>query len=588
MLLLVAPLMVHTFLLYKEATRQTVIDNLNELALLSRAESAFLYQLIRGDFSDIKTITLLGDFAKGDDKLLDEHVLSQVAVMENLSSLYIAEHVGQSWKIILAANPDRMGKEDLEASRFNKIMSLGNLVYLYQDLEVGKRELRLGMSISPSKVMIMGVPLESIASTLIRYPSYNLTPIIGFSEKDNGLYYGSLPGFSLQTCKLYAPEELIDISSQPYSNFILNEGYQSVGVKIPISGESFYLVVALSREQFLDASSQVAFLHLFQLTILFALLGGGGVFFLTTRIARPLRHFFECLDKVSSGNLNVRYENDSLGFELNVLGQKFNQMVLSLEAHIQEAKQQRLAKELLKQELGIGHDIQKTILRVRVPELSSITLAQAFTPAKEVSGDFYDVFMLDDHRILFSVADTSGKGISACLYSLGVRSTIHALAKSASSLESLLLQVNEHFIEDAESMGTFVTLFVAILDLNTSKVIYASCGHPPAYLITDSGIQELSTQGISLGIKRDVKFKTAELTLLENQKIFLYTDGVIEAHNNTHQLYGKERLEAFLKLQMTHSPSVLVHDLQRDIELFGEGAEIQDDITMLCIEKRKT
>lgn len=586
LILLVLPLFVHAFLLYRQAIYQTAVDNLTNLSLLARSESSYIKQLIQKDILDIKTIELLANFEAASDNNNLNAKFAQIAVSEELSSFFLVEKDNSSqWQILAAAHSERVGIKDINSDQFDRILNQGTAVYLFFDPLVQKKELRIGFAISASRVIVSGTLLEGVSSQLVKIPSLKHTPIAAFVTLDNNLFYSTLADFSLETCKIYIPEELVDISSLPKQTLKIEEGVNFVGVKVPVAGESFFLIIALAKNQFLEFSSTDTFNHLLQITILFALLGGGGLVILTIRIAKPLQQLFTCLDEVESGNLKAEYKNDKLGFDLNVLGQKFNQMLSKLNLSIEEAKNEKTAKELLKQELSIGRSIQKAILTTSLHHMGSYNFSYAFLPAMEVSGDFYDVYKLSDETVLFAVADTSGKGISACLYSLGARSMLRALAKSGASLETILYQLNEQFLEDAEKYGTFITAFIGILNIKTNHITYASCGHPPAYIISKEGLELVSSGGIALGIDSNTNYKTGVISINEGQKFLIYTDGVIEACNKKGELYSQARLENFLKAEKAYSSSSIVQDLKHEIEKFSDTYELFDDVTILCIEK---
>lgn len=586
LILLVLPLFVHAFLLYRQAIYQTSIDNLTNLSLLAKAESSFVKQIIQKDVLDLKTIQMLAQFNKA---TTDENLnakFAQLAVGEELSSFFLVEKDADGlWQIVAAAHPERLAQKDINSDEFNQILNLGTSVYLFFDPITQKKELRIGFAISPHRIIVSGTPLEEICAQLVKTPSLKHTPIAAFVTINNDLYYSTRADFSLINSKLYIPEELVDISSLPKQALKVDNGFNFVGVKVPVAAESFYLVVALTKDQFLDFSSQETFHHLLQITILFALLGGGGLVLITIRIAKPLQQLFSCLDQVESGNLKALYKEDRLGFDLNVLGQKFNQMLSKLNLSIEEAKIEKTAKELFQQELSIGQNIQKAILTTSLHHAGSYNFSYAFVPAMEVSGDFYDVYKISDDKVLFAVADTSGKGISACLYSLGARSMLRALAKSGASLETILYQLNEQFLEDAEKHGTFITAFVGVLDIKKDEINYASCGHPPAYLVSKEGLEKITTGGIALGIDSDTKYKTQTLKLVQGQKLVIYTDGVIEACNKKGELYSVERFETFLKAENGYSSSSLVQDVKHEIKKFSDTLELFDDVTILCIER---
>ena len=585
LLLLVLPLLIHAFLLYKEGLRQSVTDNLNQLSLLARSEGTFIQQLINENLMEMKTIEVLEDYAHKDFKQ-ENATLAQIALSEELTSCFVAEKSSNNyWTILAAANPERLSQKDIDNDQYNKILALGTSVYLISDPLIGKKELRIGHAFSENRIFIFGRALENLSSQLIKIPASEQSPIVAFMKTDSDVYFSNRTNFEVSESRLFSPEELFELSMSSKQNLKLESNESFIGVKIPIGNNAFYLVIALTKQEFFGLSSTHVFNHLLQLAILFAVVGGGSVFYLASRIARPIKQLFKCLDKVGEGDLKIRYENDPLGFELNVLGQEFNQMLENLEAHIQEAKQERLSKELLKQELIIGQEIQSSILKTSLQKSGDFIFAHAFLPAKEVSGDFFDVYKIDDKNVLLSVADTAGKGISACLYSLGCRSVLRALAKSGMSLDLILTKANELLLDDAEYQGTFITAFIAILNIEESLLTYSCCGHHPALLLNGKNIDLLTTEGMALGVDQNLVFQTKTHTIEPNQKILIYTDGVVEAQNKQDLMYGFNNLKTLLSSQSSSSAQILIGSLQKDVEKFIENSPLYDDLTILCIER---
>jgi sigma-B regulation protein RsbU (phosphoserine phosphatase) len=164
---------------------------------------------------------------------------------------------------------------------------------------------------------------------------------------------------------------------------------------------------------------------------------------------------------------------------------------------------------------------------------------------------------------------------------------LRALAKSGISLEKIIKEMNELFLDDAENQGAFITAFIGLLDLETSQLTYASCGHPSAYLITNQRVESLQGEGMALGADLNLVYAIHHLDMKQGDKILIYTDGVIEAQNQNSEMYTPSRLNRFLESQKVHTAAVCVHDLSSDVMAFTDKAELHDDVTILCFEKRK-
>ncbi len=319
------------------------------------------------------------------------------------------------------------------------------------------------------------------------------------------------------------------------------------------------------------------------LFIFVGVIGGGAVFLLSRRIGKPLKALCKTMTRVSEGGVHVRYTPDWMGFEINQLGKQFNETLDSLLLHQQEAERERIGRERLAEELKIGHEIQMSLLPTHLPNLPEIDMAPGYLPAKEVSGDFYDLFQLENGTILLAVADTAGKGISACLYSLGLRSMIRSLARTTKDLSEIVLQANDLFWIDARNSGMFVTLWLGIYDPAKHLLTYCTQGHPPGLLKRGNHIQELWTGGIALGAQQLDAIPTAQITLAEGDFLFLYTDGIIEAHDPDAQLFGQKRLREFILRKKKESSQQFVDQLLEEIHLFSQGSPQHDDIAMLAL-----
>jgi serine phosphatase RsbU (regulator of sigma subunit) len=321
----------------------------------------------------------------------------------------------------------------------------------------------------------------------------------------------------------------------------------------------------------------------FTLVVLIGLLGGIGVFLLMRRMAKPFEGLRETMQKVSEGAQYVRYLPDKMGFEINTLGMQFNQTVDELLKRTKEAEAERLERESLLQQLKIGHQIQRSMLPASLPELPGLDVAPGYLAAQEVSGDFYDLFPLDDHRFLFVVADSAGKGISACLYSLGFRSALRAFALTGSSLADIIKQANDLLLLDTGNSGFFITAWIGIYDVKTKTLEYCSQGHPPALLKRQGELQELSTHGISFGVEELIGDSIKSIILQNGDFLLLYTDGILEAHNPNQQFFGKKRLENLILRSEYKFSEQFIENLFSEIQLFSHGSPQYDDITFLVM-----
>ena len=341
--------------------------------------------------------------------------------------------------------------------------------------------------------------------------------------------------------------------------------------------------LSVSKESIQNAYERDMFFRLSSLLLFIACIGGFFVWLFTRRMARPLKTLCIAMQKVEEGALHTRYMPDWMGFEINVLGGQFNATLDALISQQKATEEEKLAREKLAEELRIGRDIQASLLPSQLPEMPEIEVAAGFYPAKEVGGDFYDFHLLDQGALFLAIADTAGKGIPACLYSLGLRSALRSFASLSTNLSEILLRTNALFCSDAKQTGMFATLWAAIYEPNQRRLTYCNQGHHPAFLMRSGYLRELTTEGIALGAHPLETLSAHAITLEVGDLLFLYTDGIIEAHDSNQQLFGAERLKEFLHRHLGNPAKDIRDQLLQEVHRFSQGKAQHDDLTAVAL-----
>ncbi|MBQ0040702.1 MAG: PP2C family protein-serine/threonine phosphatase [Clostridiales bacterium] len=241
----------------------------------------------------------------------------------------------------------------------------------------------------------------------------------------------------------------------------------------------------------------------------------------------------------------------------------------------------------IEEELNTAANIQASMLNTEFPDYNSFRLYASMTPAKEVGGDFYDFFMLDDTHVGIVMADVSGKGVPASLFMVRAKTLLLEATSSDSDLGEVFTRVNNKLCQNNEQ-GLFVTAFEGILDLTTGEFRYVNAGHelPFIYSAENKTFTPKQTKAaFVLGGMEGLKYKEGGIiTLKPGDKIFQYTDGVTEATDANNQLFGMERLEETLNSYSDSIPKDLLHNVKCEIDQFVGEAPQFDDLTMLCLE----
>ena len=304
-------------------------------------------------------------------------------------------------------------------------------------------------------------------------------------------------------------------------------------------------------------------------------------------ITKPLLRLKSDVQVISKGDLQRRAQvvtNDEIGD----LATSFNNMAVSLDKYIKDLTSVTAEKERIGAELDVAKHIQSSMLPCifpPYPDRKEFEIYATMQPAKEVGGDFYDFFMVDNAHLAIVMADVSGKGVPAALFMVIGKTLIKDHTTPESDLGDVFAEVNNMLCE-SNSEGLFITAFEGVLDLRTGEFRFVNAGHEPPYIAHagDPFAPHKIRPGFVLAGMEDVRYKAGSIQLEPGDKIFQYTDGVTEATDANNNLYGAERLNAILNTVKDLTPNDILPAVKKDIDKFVGDAPQFDDITMLCLE----
>lgn len=287
------------------------------------------------------------------------------------------------------------------------------------------------------------------------------------------------------------------------------------------------------------------------------------------------------LEAITAGELD-RKVNVRRSTEFEMLSDSINAMVDHLKELISESEH-RIAKEL-----EFARSVQLSSLTTEFELNPAVDVFAKTEPAKEVGGDFYDVYMLDDTHIVILIADVSGKGIPAAMFMMRARTSIKALAQSGLPIGEVFVRVNNRLCFN-NTGELFITAWMGILDLTSGEIEYVNAGHNPP-LLKRNGTYEffVTKRNLVLAAMEDYQYKSEKVSIAPGDEIFLYTDGVTEAININEELFGEERLVNYIN---SLDKDMVAEDICDSIfekvgEYAGEGVDQFDDITMLSLKYR--
>ncbi len=278
------------------------------------------------------------------------------------------------------------------------------------------------------------------------------------------------------------------------------------------------------------------------------------------------------------------------GDELEELSGTFNQMYCEMRGYLKNLVSVTAEKERIGTELNVATNIQADMLPCifpAFPDRNDFDIFASMTPAKEVGGDFYDFFLLDDDHLAMVIADVSGKGVPAALFMVISKTLIKDQAQMCRSPKTILEEVNNK-IDESNGEGMFVTVWLGILTISTGKIVAANAGHEYPALKKPGGKFELikDKHGMMVGAMPGIMYSEYEMELEKGGCLFLYTDGVPEATDANNQLFGTDRMIDALNKDPDASLADLLGNVKKATDEFIGEAPQFDDLTMLAVTRK--
>ncbi len=320
-----------------------------------------------------------------------------------------------------------------------------------------------------------------------------------------------------------------------------------------------------------------------------AVLGGIlliSVILLVLLIIRPIKKVAYEAEKFVSDNANV---SEVLGKirthdEIHTLSESLLSLEYGVKDYIADITRITTEKERIAAELGVATKIQADMLPKDFPKRKELELYAAMTPAKEVGGDFYDFFFVDDDHIALVMADVSGKGVPAALFCVVAKAVIRDKVMLGGDPDALLYEVNNILCRD-NGAGLFITVWLGILDIRTGLVTYVNAGHEyPIISMNESSVEVIEKDNCPpLAAMEDTEFEVETIQMKKGDNLFLYTDGVPEAKATDGSRFGMDRLVETLKRYEGKSPEYIVTNLKNEIDAFQPKDDPFDDVTIMSI-----
>ena len=280
--------------------------------------------------------------------------------------------------------------------------------------------------------------------------------------------------------------------------------------------------------------------------------------------------------------------SSSSSFELIELSDTMAEMEKEIYDSISEIRRVSAEKERMAAEMDIAANIQRSALPKEFPKCQGYDLYASMDPAKEVAGDFFDFFFIDDDHLAIIIADVSGKGVPAALFMMRGKEILRNCAIDGISPAKILKKANDMLSVDNDS-SMFITVWMGVLTVSTGVIVAASAGHEYPFIMGEDGVFRLfkDKHGIPCGSMEGMSYRDYRITIPKGGGLFLYTDGVPEAMNTSEEYFGMERIEKSLNRYSGSSAREITEGVKRDVDSFAGEADQYDDITMVCVMAEK-
>ena len=314
-----------------------------------------------------------------------------------------------------------------------------------------------------------------------------------------------------------------------------------------------------------------------------------GALTVSKRIVKPLETMTQRVISLGGEDLQFMMEDTyRTGDEIEALAESFATLSARTLEYVDQVRKVTAEKERIGAELTLATQIQASMLPhifPAFPERSEFDIFASMDPAKEVGGDFYDYFLIDDDHLCMVIADVSGKGVPAALFMMASKIILQSVAMMGLSPAGILQRTNEAICSNNEAQ-MFVTVWLGILELSTGKLTAANAGHEFPAIRKPNGDFELyrDKHGFVIGGMDGVRYREYELQLEPGSKLFVYTDGVAEATSAEKELFGTERMIDALNTDPKAAPQEILKNVRASVDGFVKEAEQFDDLTMLCVE----
>ena len=383
------------------------------------------------------------------------------------------------------------------------------------------------------------------------------------------------------------PLPVVSDKDPPFFEFIFDEQVQ-IASQVYIPSMRLSLVGYSQKETFFGSAVR-HFLFIYAIYGLILLVGGAVTYWLSIWISRPLRQLIHIMGEVRQGNLGVRFKEAALGFEINMLGNRFNTMIHTLLFNMGRAEDERVKKEAYQREVEICREVQKSLISFQMPSIESARVSAFYLPAIEVGADFYYFFYKTtqekENVLAFIVADVVGRGISPCLYALSARSLLRAYSTLHDDVGTILRLTNNDFINDMGGTSEILNLCLGLYHTESRILYYCLCGGVMGIIKKKNGHMTMLKQtGVRLGSEQLYNYQSESVKLDSGDTLILYTRGLFKMTNPQQTQFSEKQLEIIVQSPQWNTTQDFINALTTTIQEFTQGTPQEEEVVIVALK----
>lgn len=612
----ILPMTIYFLLFFYWQYKEEIGTDIHRLSDIGQSKVSYLNQLVNDQYAVLDILDVLIDLhnpqvIKNFDRNLPLLHEASIGIPGQLAFL---EHAPDGRFLVKYTSLERheIGKDLTFREYVINAVENNYSTYLTYDIITGQRVFVFAKAIHSQDdyrvlgILVTWIPADSFINQLIDDKYFRIGQSISLLTEDKIVFATSNPKlFSLafaplsenrkkvleenkQFGKNPLPQEIVTLTPFSYMERIFSWNFQGkmhITFIDSVANGALYILMDIEKAAIAKTYLKKTWMTvgvLLTITSLSCLI----TVFLSRFLSKTLQELLSVMEKISRGDLTVRFKPQHFGFEMNEAGKTLNKVLDHLVEQTEAAQKELLKTAVISQELKIGQEIQKTIFPSKVPLIKGLDIGVFSASSSQVSGNFYDLFFIRE-KLVITLTSTSGKGLFSCLYSVCLRSILRCFSTVYEDPQTILENTNRLFYQDLQNAPLLIQTFLGIWDDTSKTLDYASASPSFGFFRVSSGeTKAIAGSKAAMGSHPEISLTSYHMDLNDNCLMLFYTSGTIERQNLQGQLYGENRLKEIVDKKYYHSAQELADFIADDLKRFGEGVPQEGDITFIILKTK--